>query len=137
MNYVFDNSPLSALFRNFYRKTFRTLWERFDALVADSSIVSTREALREIKGGGPESLLEWVEQHQALFATPTAEEGRFVATIYRVPHFQQNIEQQKSGAYRLRNSWRKRDGNSECHREREDRAIRRNLFLTGHGRNRA
>ena len=47
MNYVFDNSPLSALFRNFYRKTFRTLWERFDALVADSSIVSTREALRE------------------------------------------------------------------------------------------
>ena len=77
MNYVFDNSPSSALFRNFYRKTFRTLWERFDALVADSSIVSTREALREIKDGGPESLLEWVEQHQASFATPTAEEGRF------------------------------------------------------------
>ena len=86
---------MSALFRNFYRKTFRTLWERFDALVAESSIVSTREALREIKDGGPESLLDWVKQHQALFATPTAEEGRYVTTIYRVPHFQQNIEQQK------------------------------------------
>jgi hypothetical protein len=29
MSYVFDNSPLSVLFRNFYRRTFRSLWERF------------------------------------------------------------------------------------------------------------
>lgn len=95
MSYVFDNSPLSTLFKNYYRNTFRSLWERFDMLVAEGGIVSTREALREIKDGGPESLLQWVEHHQALFATPTAEEGRFVTEIYRVPHFQQNIEQQK------------------------------------------
>lgn len=95
MSYVFDNSPLSALFKNYYRKTFPSLWERFDALVAEGSIVSTREALREIRDGGPESLLEWVKQNGHLFSTPTAEEGRFVAQIYSVPHFQQNIEQQK------------------------------------------
>jgi hypothetical protein len=33
MSYVFDNSPLSALFRNYYRKAFPTLWARFDKLV--------------------------------------------------------------------------------------------------------
>ncbi len=34
-------------------------------------------------------------QGQALFAMPTAAEGAFVARIYGVAHFQQNIEQQK------------------------------------------
>lgn len=95
MSYVFDNSPLSTLFRSFYRRTFRSLWENFDALVADGRIVSTREALREIEDGAPENLLEWARDHQALFATPTAAEGAFVTRIYGVAHFQQNIEQQK------------------------------------------
>jgi len=95
MSYVFDNSPLSVLFKNFYRNTFRSLWEHFDALVVDGRIVSTREALREIEDGAPENLLEWAKQHAYLFSTPTAAEGAFVARIYSLPHFQQNIEQQK------------------------------------------
>ena len=49
MSYVFDNSPLSALFRNYYRKRFPSLWQRFDQLVADGRLVSTREAFREIE----------------------------------------------------------------------------------------
>ena len=95
MRYVFDNGPLSALFRNFYPKTFRTLWERFDALVDDGSIVSTREVLREIEDSSIESLRLWAAMHSQLFATPTAAEAKFVATIYAMPHFQHNIEQQK------------------------------------------
>jgi hypothetical protein len=95
MSYVFDNSPLSVLFKNFYRNTFRSLWEHFDGLVAEGRIVSTRECLREIEDGAPENLLAWAKDRTELFATPTAAEGRFVARIYRVPHFQQNIEQQK------------------------------------------
>jgi hypothetical protein len=95
MSYVFDNSPLSALFKNFYRRTFRSLWERFDELVADGRIVSTREVLREIEDGGPQNLLDWAKQHIELFPTPTAAEGAFIARIYNVTHFQQNIEQQK------------------------------------------
>ena len=95
MSYVFDNSPLSVLFKNFYRKTFRSLWENFDALVANGRIVSTREALREIEDGAPENLVAWAKDHTDLFATPTAAEARFVASIYAIPHFQQNIEQQK------------------------------------------
>src|SRR5215471_11799050 len=95
MSYVFDTSPLSALFKNYYRRTFRGLWEHFDGLVADGRIISTREALREIEDGGPENLLEWAGDHQELFTTPTAAEAAFVARIYEVAHFQQNIEQQK------------------------------------------
>lgn len=95
MSYVFDNSPLSVLFKNYYRKTFRTLWENFDELVRDARIVSTREALREIKDGAPDNLQQWANKHHELFATPTAAEGAFVAQIYRITHFQQNMEQQK------------------------------------------
>ena len=95
MSYVFDNSPLSVLFKNFYRRTFPSLWERFDGLVANGEIVSTREALREIEDGGPEELVQWTGHNGSLFATPTAAEGAFVGKIYAVRHFQQNIEQQK------------------------------------------
>lgn len=95
MSYVFDNSPLSALFKNFYRRRFPSLWERFDDLVAEGRIVSTREALREIEDGATETLRDWAADNQQLFATPTAPEGAFVGRIYAVPHFQQNIEQQK------------------------------------------
>ena len=95
MSYVFDNSPLSVLFKNFYRSRFPSLWERFDALVAEGQIVSTREAYREIEDWPTESLRAWAAENRHLFATPTAVEGAFVTRIYAVSHFQQNIEQQK------------------------------------------
>jgi hypothetical protein len=93
--YVFDTSPLSQLFKSYYRNRFPTLWDRFDELVADRQIVSTREVLREIEDASTESLRTWAGTQRGLFATPTAEEGRFVAEIYRIQHFQQNIEQKK------------------------------------------
>ena len=95
MTYVFDNSPLSTLFRNYYRRRFPTLWQHFDELVDNGDIVSTREALREIEDGAVESLREWAQQNSELFIMPNAEEGAFVARIYAVQHFQQNIELQK------------------------------------------
>jgi hypothetical protein len=95
MSYVFDTSPFSTLFKNYYRRTFRSLWERFDELVKYGSIVSTREVLRELEDGPVESATLWAQQHVTLFATPTATEGSFVARIYSVTHFQQNIEQRK------------------------------------------
>lgn len=93
--YVFDNSPLSVLFRNYYRSRFPTLWDRFDGLIGDGRIVSTREVCREAEDGSIESLRDWAAQQQSLFHMPTAAEGAFVAGIYAVAHFQQNIEQKK------------------------------------------
>lgn len=95
MTYVFDNSPLSTLFKNYYRRRFPTLWQNFDALVASGNLHSTREVHREIGNSSLIELRDWANDNNGLFSTPTAAEGAFVATIYGVRHFQQNIEQQK------------------------------------------
>src|SRR3546814_8720694 len=94
--YVFDNSPLSVLFRNYYRGRFPTLWDRFDRLVADGHIVSTREVCREAEDSSLENLRDWAAQQHAVFHIPTAAEGTFVAGIYAVPHFQQRSEEPTS-----------------------------------------
>lgn len=95
MTYVFDTSPLQVIFKNYYRRRFPTLWGNFDSIVEEGRLVSTREVLREIGDGPVEPLREWSQHHQELFPTPTAQEGKIVAQIYGVRHFQQNIEQQK------------------------------------------
>jgi hypothetical protein len=93
--YVFDTSPLSTLFKNYYPNRFPTLWSRFHTLTGAGKIISTREVLRELDDGPVMSARQWAIGQQSLFAIPTAAEGAFVAKIYRVPHFQKNIEQQK------------------------------------------
>lgn len=93
--YVFDTSPLSTLFRNYYRSRFPSLWDRFDGLVADNRIVSTRECKHECNDGPVETLRVWTEEQDSFFHTPGAAEGTYVGLIYSVPHFQQNIEQRK------------------------------------------
>ena len=57
MTYVFDSSPLWTLFQNYYRRRFPSLWQRFDDLVVNGDIVSTREVLREAEDGPIESLI--------------------------------------------------------------------------------
>ncbi len=93
--YVFDTSPLSTLFKNYYPKRFPTLWRNFDAIVTGGNLVSTREAYRELLDGPSAECRQWAESNQPLFSTPNASEGAFVARIYSVRHFHQNIEQQK------------------------------------------
>ncbi len=95
MTYVFDTSPFSALFKSFYRRRFPTLWAQFDALTEQGSIVSTREVLRELEGFGLPELQEWLGNNRDIFSTPTAGEAAYVAQIFAVPHFQQNIELKK------------------------------------------
>lgn len=93
--YVFDNSPLSTLFRNYYPSRFPTLWKQFDVLIGEGSIISTREVLREINDGPIEALRTWAKDNPDLFPSPTAVEGEYVAKIFAVGHLQQNIEIQK------------------------------------------
>jgi Domain of unknown function (DUF4411) len=95
LTYVFDNSPFSTLFRNFYPSRFPTLWQRFDELVKNGEITSTREVAREIEDSGLERLRDWAADNGGVFTTPNAAETSFVAKIFAVPHFQQNIELQK------------------------------------------
>ena len=92
---MFDNSPLSSLFKNFYRGRFPSLWERFDQLVAEGRLTSTREVKREIDVSSIASMREWADANSAIFTIPTAAEAAAVVQIYQIPHFQQNIEKQK------------------------------------------
>lgn len=93
--YIFDTSPLSTLFKNYYRNRFPSLWNHFDNLVATGKITSTREVFHEVNDGPVEGLITWATSKQTLFATPVPAEALFVSRIYQVPHFQQNIEQRK------------------------------------------
>ena len=95
MIYVFDSNAFSQLFRSYYRGRFPSLWNLFDEMVEDGSIISTREVLREIEDSSIESLRDWSADNKAVFTTPTAAEGAFLAKIFSVSHFQQNIEQRK------------------------------------------
>ncbi len=95
MIYVFDNSPLSHLFKGFYRARFPSLWTKFDAFVASGRLTSTREVQREIEDSSISSLVDWCANNKAVFTVPGSEEGAFVARIYGVAHFRQNIEQRK------------------------------------------
>lgn len=95
MIYVFDNSPLSALFKSYYRGRFPSLWEKFDGIVDEGRLLSTREVLNEINDSSIEVLRDWAKDHGEIFATPTAEEGAFVGKIFAIKHFQNNIGMKK------------------------------------------
>lgn len=95
MSYVFDTNAFSQLFHSFYRDQFPTLWRRFDDLIEDDSITSTREVAREIEGDRVAALREWAKGQKHLFPAPTGAEGAFVASVFAVRHFQQVIEQKK------------------------------------------
>lgn len=95
MTYVFDTAPFSQLFKSYYRDRFPTLWERFDAIVEDGRLVSTREVMREIEDGPIASLIDWCKAHEDVFTVPTSDEGAFVAKVFGVAHFLQIIEQTK------------------------------------------
>lgn len=95
MTYIFDTSTFSQLFHSFYQDQFPTLWAKFDALIHNGSITSTREVAREIEDAREKRLRDWAKKHKELFPTPTAAEGAFVARIFQLKHFQQVIEQKK------------------------------------------
>lgn len=95
MVYVFDTSPISTLFRNYYPKRFPTLWKNFDELVNNNLITSTREVLRELENYDNEDLSKWIKEHKNIFTKPTREEADFVKKIFSYKHFQQNVENKK------------------------------------------
>lgn len=96
MLYVIDTSALIDLFDNYYLSRFPTMWGLFDSLVECGSIVSVREAFREIESfQGALRLVTWSKAHQSFFEQPTPEEIDFVRQILMVPHFQQLLDKKK------------------------------------------
>lgn len=94
MIYVFDTSPLINIFKNYYPRRFPSLWKKFNELVNNENLISCRENYREIEERD-DNLFEWAKNHEKIFKSPSAEEGKFISQIYSIPLFRDNIEQQK------------------------------------------
>jgi hypothetical protein len=84
--YVFDTSSIIVL-SHYFPDRFPTFWSNFEAAVADGSVVSVREVLKEM-ASPRQWLMDWVNNHKEMFLIPGAEETTFVAQIFQVPHFQ-------------------------------------------------
>jgi hypothetical protein len=86
--YVFDTSSLRAL-QYFYPGVFKKAWEEIGLLVSSGYLKSTKEVFREIENQAiTADLLAWLKNNKDIFVTPSLEEQRFVAEIFRVSHFQ-------------------------------------------------
>lgn len=92
--YVFDSGPFIHLFRHFYPGRFPTLWERFDEMIVEARITSTREVRNELEGFG-DDLESWTKGNRQVFVTPTAEELEVVRQIFDNQHFQMMIRKKE------------------------------------------
>ena len=91
MIYVFDTRSLSKL-KHFFPGVFKSVWTGLDALVQSGELISTREVGNEIERGDVDPYTnQWLKDRKQIFTTPTADELRFVAQIFQVPHFQSLI----------------------------------------------
>lgn len=94
MTYVFDSNSLIDLFNNFYPRRFPSLWEKFEYLVNERTILSVREVYNEIKDYG-DHLSEWAKSNKDFFHQPSPEEFDFIAEIFKVKHFQAIIRKKE------------------------------------------
>ena len=92
MIYVFDTNSLSEL-NAYYPDIFKSLWNQLDELVAAGEVISTREVYSELNRSGLEHAIKWAAANPGLFTVPSVKETAFVATIFKVPHFQMLIDQ--------------------------------------------
>ncbi len=94
--YILDTNTLSQLFRFYYRDNFPSLWTKFNQLVMNGRILSTREVMRELGDGRQAELAyRWAAENEHLFPDPGTEDVLFVSRIFGVRHFQQNLQSKK------------------------------------------
>jgi hypothetical protein len=75
---------------------FPSFWEKFLARIDEKSIVSVREAKKELEDRFDRESIERLTYHNAeFFEMPSVAELEFIRTIYSVQHFQQNLEKKK------------------------------------------
>jgi Domain of unknown function (DUF4411) len=92
--YLFDCNSFNVL-SNYYPDQFPSFWEKFEQSITAGQILSCKEVLNELgRLGHNEWIRTWAQAHKELFEPPTAEEGAFVAEIFKVPHFHQLVGKQ-------------------------------------------
>jgi len=92
MIHVFDNSSPSQIFKSFYPSVFPSFWIKFEELAAKKEIFSAREVKLELEDKDFPHVPNWIEDHPNFFTIPDKDELEFIAQIYAVKHFQQNLK---------------------------------------------
>lgn len=96
MDYVFDTSTLTAIFRHYFVDQFPSFWEKFNTALDEQRLCSVREVLNEIKQlNRNDELDKWSKENRTFFHDPSSDELAFITKIYSVKHFQNNLEKKK------------------------------------------
>lgn len=91
MVYVFDTSSFSVI-GNYFPQSFPSFWTNFDDYVGSGEIISVREVYNELDGPNIKPhLTDWISNNRNIFLTPENQETEFVADIFSVAHFQNNV----------------------------------------------
>lgn len=96
MTYVFDCNSLSAMLHHYYRDRFPSFWELFHQFASEDKMLSVREVYNELVERFETKQINILsESNPDFFADPTIEELNFITEIYRVSHFQYNLDKKK------------------------------------------
>ena len=89
IDFSFDTSTLSLIYRFYFKDRFPSFWIRFNELVSSGRAGSVSEVEEELSRGlGLISAVQDLKQlNNNFFAQPSSAEQSFVAGIFAVPHF--------------------------------------------------
>ena len=88
MLYVVDTSSFIVMW-HYFPDRFPTFWTDLDTLVANGSVVSVSEVLKELNNDATRPhLAAWLKKNKPLFSSPNSTETRNVAKIFSVKQFQ-------------------------------------------------
>lgn len=94
--YVFDTNSLSTILMYYYPTQFPSFWQKLDDAIKRKLVISVRECKGELSGKfNNDTIDRLLQQNGDFFATPATEEFAFIASIYGIPHFQQNLDRKK------------------------------------------
>jgi hypothetical protein len=79
--YVIDTSALIDLKNQYPPKIFPGLWDRFNEMCDQKSIISTREVLQELKKGD-DDLVTWAAGHDDIFLFPCEKEIEILQDVF-------------------------------------------------------
>ena len=87
--YLFTSPNSFSVLGNYYPDRFPTLWERFDTVASNGTIISVSEVYKELEFYMRyPHISTWAKHHKRIFLSPEPVENRFITEIFSVPHFQ-------------------------------------------------
>lgn len=92
--YVFDTNVFTAI-GHYYPSRFPTIWAKMEELAQDSRLCSVKEVRREVEKHCPFPHIEvWVKAHGHIFLSPSEEESKVVAEIFRKKQYRGLVKRQ-------------------------------------------